>query len=312
VELSKFSSRNLYVTVLMPAFNAERTIRESIQSLQEQTVRDWTLLVIDDGSSDHTPQIVREMAADDARITLLEQDHAGLCAALNRGLQAAQTPVIARLDSDDLWAPEHLEKQLAFWSEHPEIPVLGTWGSRINARSERVSRLIVGPSSLSEYEQQMAEGTPIFLIHSSVLAKRQVLLDNGGYQSSDYPAEDIHLWTRIAKSKPVMAIPDDLTSYRLTGGGVSAKSFKLQTLQIERLRHQLKTGKSVSVEEFRRYLQRDPVQKFRFEVSMHQRYWFRKGASYACNGRRLKGGAYVALSAAMNPALVLKRMWFGV
>jgi hypothetical protein len=296
----------------MPAFNAEGTIRESIQSLQAQTASQWRLLVIDDGSTDLTPQIVRKMAGNDARITLLGQDHAGLCAALNRGLQAAKTEVIARLDSDDLWAAEHLERQLAFWSQHPEIAVLGTWGSRINARGEKVSRLIVGPSSLSEYEQQMAEGIPIFLIHSSVLAKRQVLLDNGGYQISDYPAEDIHLWTRIAKRTPVMAIPDDLTSYRLTGGGVSAKSFKMQTLQTERLRHQLKTGNSINLEEFRHYLDSHPAQRCKFEMNMHQRYFFRKGASYACNGRRWIGGAYVALSAAMNPALVLKRVWHKV
>jgi hypothetical protein len=158
----------------------------------------------------------------------------------------------------------------------------------------------------------MAEGTPIFLIHSSVLALRQALLDNGGYQSADYPAEDIHLWTRIAKKNPVMAIPDDLTSYRLTGGGVSANSFRLQTLQTERLRHELRTGKDMSLEEFRRFLDDHPVQRCKFEMNLRQRYLFRKGASYACNGWRLKGGAYVVLSAAMNPALVLKRMWFKV
>ena len=300
------------VTVLMPAFNAEHTIRESIQSLQNQTVQNWNLLVIDDGSTDRTEEIVRALAMEDARIILMQRDHAGLCAALNSGLQAAQNEVVARLDSDDLWVPEHLERQLAFLSAHHEIPLLGTWGSRINARGERVSRLIVGPSNLDEYQQQMAEGTPIFLIHSSVVARRKTLLENGGYRSSDYPAEDIHLWTRVAKNHPVIAIPEDLTWYRLTGGGVSAKSFKLQTLQTERLRYELKTGKSLTLEEFRCHLEHHPVKRCGFEISLHQRYWFRKGASYACNGRRVKGAAYVALSAAMNPGLVLKRMWFRV
>ena len=303
---------SLRVTVLMPAFNAAATIEEAIKSLQKQTGIGWTLLVIDDGSTDRTAEIVRSFGSADPRILLLQRDRAGLCSALNAGLDAAQTEAVARLDADDLWSPRHLERQLAFWSRLPEVRVLGTWGSRINAGGERLSQLIVGPSTLAEFDEQMGKGTPIYLIHSSVLALRRTLLDHGGYRDSDHPAEDIHLWTRIAQSGPVLAIPEDLTSYRVTGQGVSARLFKLQAIQTERLKHRLKTGRVLELDEFRDYMRRRPVESLQFEAATCQRYWFRKGAAYACNGNRLKGSAYVALSAALNPSLVLRRIWFSV
>ena len=300
------------VTIVMPAFNAESTIRDSIKSVQKQTVKNWSLLVIDDGSFDRTADIVRGLSLADHRIRLLSRDHAGLCAALNAGLEAAETDVIARLDADDLWAEQHLERQFSFWADHRESPVIGTWGSRINVRGERISKLIVGPSTLAEYEEQMASGTPIYLIHSSVLALRRALLDQGGYREQEHPAEDVHLWTRIARTNPVLAIPEDLTCYRMSGSGVSAGAFKLQAVQTERLKHFLRTGEELGLESFQVYLRSHPLERLRFELTTRQRYWFRKGASYAQNGNRFKGAGYVALSALLNPGLVARRIWHSV
>ena len=300
------------VSIVMPAFNAESTIRDSIESVQKQTVTDWSLLVIDDGSTDRTAEIVRNLSREDRRICLLTRDHAGLCAALNAGLEAAESDTIARLDADDLWAEQHLERQFSFWAEHRESPIIGTWGSRINVKGERISKLIVGPSTLAEYEEQMASGTPIFLIHSSVLALRRALLDHGGYRDQEHPAEDVHLWTRIAQTAPVLAVPEDLTGYRMSGKGVSASAFKVQALQTERLKHLLKTGQELDLNSFRHHLRHHPLERARFELTTRQRYWFRTGASYAENGNRLKGAGYVALSALLNPGLVARRIWHSV
>jgi glycosyltransferase involved in cell wall biosynthesis len=296
------------VSVVMPAYNAASTIEESIRSVQRQTAPDWTLLVVDDGSTDRTREIVSRLAAKDHRIRLIERDHQGLCAALNAGLEAAETDVFARLDSDDLWAPEHLERQRAFWAENPDAPVLGTWGTRINAKSERLSRMIVGPSSIAEYDDQMSRGIPIFLIHSSVLGSRKVVLDHDGYRHNEYPAEDIHLWNRIAMSRPVLALAEDLTSYRISGTGISDRNFMRQSLQAERLKHRLKTGQDMTFDQFRSYLRHHPVKYFGFQAVTYQRYCFRKGAAYACNGARLRGSLYVAMSAFLNPSLVFRRI----
>lgn len=102
------------VSVVMPAYNSEAYIESAIRSIQEQTVDNWELLVIEDGSKDSTPQIVEKLAAEDSRIRLLpNEQNMGTARSRNRGMDLCRGAYIAFLDSDDCWRPAKLEKQLA-------------------------------------------------------------------------------------------------------------------------------------------------------------------------------------------------------
>ena len=106
------------VSIVMPAYNAAKFIRETIASVQSQTYENWELLVIDDGSKDETVEIIRALTKEDARIRLLQNEkNMGVAKTRNRGIELADGEFIALLDSDDLWYPEKLEKQLSLARE---------------------------------------------------------------------------------------------------------------------------------------------------------------------------------------------------
>lgn len=121
------------VSIVMPAYNAAGTIRLSVESVLAQTVSDWELIVIDDGSSDDTAEILAQMAARDRRIRFLQNErNSGASYTRNRAVALAEGEWIAFLDSDDLWHPQKLEKQLTLAAEHPDMVICYTASSFIN------------------------------------------------------------------------------------------------------------------------------------------------------------------------------------
>ena len=110
---------NALVSIIMPAYNSERYIEEAIKSVICQTYKEWELFVIDDGSTDSTAALVEAVALKDSRVKLVRlKFNQGVAAARNKGLELAKGRYIAFLDSDDLWLPQKLEKQIAFMDEN--------------------------------------------------------------------------------------------------------------------------------------------------------------------------------------------------
>ena len=291
----------------MPAYNAEATLRESVECVLAQTYEAWKLLILDDGSTDRTPKIAEEFAANEPRIQVVRLKHQGLCGVLNHGLGMATTPLIGRLDSDDICHRERLQKQIAFLTENPDVKVLGTWGRRINDAGKWLSKMHLGPGSRTQYAEQLERKEPFFLIHSSVVADRDNLLRFGGYRQADYPSEDVWLWTRIAQEHPVLAYPEELVGYRINGKGISGSNFAFQHTQTARLRYSLEVGKATELDEFRGICSREPLRRLALRRDYLHRYWLRRGAGYFFNGRPVAGALYLALSTLMNPLNIITR-----
>ena len=125
------------ISIVMPAYNAAGTIRDSIQSIFAQTVKDWELIVIDDGSKDDTTRILEELAAVDKRIRFLKNEkNSGASYTRNRAVALARGEWIAFLDSDDLWRSDKLEKQLALIEKHPNAVICYTASSFIDDKGK--------------------------------------------------------------------------------------------------------------------------------------------------------------------------------
>src|SRR5262249_15146104 len=108
------------VSVLLPVSNGATTIREAIESLQQQTFTSFGIIVIDDGSTDRTPEVLAALAARDSRITVLTQPNGGIVDALNAGLRLCRAEFIARQDADDISDPSRLEMELDYFRSHPD------------------------------------------------------------------------------------------------------------------------------------------------------------------------------------------------
>jgi glycosyltransferase involved in cell wall biosynthesis len=299
------------VTVLMPAYNAEKTVEAGIRSIVKQTYRHWDLLVIDDGSTDNTGAICRRLAEEDSRIVYYRSAHIGFSAVLNLGLNLIQGKYVARLDSDDISYSARLEKQIKFLRANPHVKVLATWGERINDRGQPLSKLDLGASTEQEFLAFQKRRKPLFLIHSSVMADRETLLAYGGFRKEEYPSDDIWLWTRIAKDHVVMAIPENLVGYRISAAGISNRTLWLMILQWSRLEYNLDHNVDLDMATFVAMIERDKLLKLRYWRGFLHKYAFRTGAYHFYNQRRMMGALYLAAGTLLHPVHVARRVLKG-
>lgn len=195
------------VTVLLPAYDCALFLREAVDSVLAQTLRDFELVVIDDGSTDGTAQVLQSY--DDPRMVVLTQENQGMAAALNRGLALARGEYVARMDADDRSAPQRLERQVAFLDGHPEVVVVGSRYRTMDVHGVpgSVVRLMRHDKDL---RREMYLSSPF--THGCVMLRRQAVLAVGGYDGSLWPAEDYDLWTRIGGG--LANLPESLYDYR--------------------------------------------------------------------------------------------------
>jgi glycosyltransferase involved in cell wall biosynthesis len=197
------------VSVVLPVYNGQSWIAASLRSLLAQTFADFEIVVVDDGSTDATREVVRSVG--DPRIVLVEAPHRGLVATLNEGLFRARAPLVARQDADDLSHPRRLELLVAHLRAHPEVALAGTEGRVVDedGRPRRWLRLPRSHASIRWY--QLFDNA---FVHTSVLFRREVVCDElGGYPAS--PCEDYDLWSRVANRHCVANLPLPLVWHRV-------------------------------------------------------------------------------------------------
>jgi hypothetical protein len=206
------------VSVVMAAHNAAEFVGESIASVLAQTLTDFELVIVDDGSTDDTADIVRSFA--DPRVRLVSVAHkAGAAAARNLGMRSARAGLIAILDADDIAYPERLARQVAYLDDHPECCVLGTSFDRIDA-SGTLLTTVASPCDTTVIRYRLL--TSNVIAHSSVMLRRDDALAAGGYPEQFRNSQDYALWAAMAPLSAVAQLPEALIAYRQNPGGLSA------------------------------------------------------------------------------------------
>ncbi|MES2209896.1 MAG: glycosyltransferase family A protein [Chloroflexota bacterium] len=206
------------VSVILPAYNCPAYIGEAVESMLAQTFEDFELIVIDDGSTDETPEVVRRYR--DPRIQFVSQANVGLAATLNRGIAMARGELIARQDQDDRSLPERLAKQVAFMATHPDHALVGTW-AEIWREQAPTGRIHTHPADDADLKYLLLLNNPF--VHSSVMLRRAAIQQVGGYTTDParQPPEDYELWSRIARQFAVANLPEVLHVYREVRGSMS-------------------------------------------------------------------------------------------
>jgi glycosyltransferase involved in cell wall biosynthesis len=216
-------------SILLPVYNGVEYLEESVESVLNQTFGDFELLLLDDGSTDGSQDVAKRLAAKDSRIGFHQLDHGGLPATLNRGIELARHPWIARIDQDDLWEADKLEKQARFIEAHPNLsPPLGlvaTFSVRIDESGKTISTYDIGPVSQKDYCEKVEHQRPVTLIHPSVVFLKAAAREVGGYRN--YPtSEDLDFFTRLAEHYTIRTLPERLVRYRVTAGSMSEERFR--------------------------------------------------------------------------------------
>jgi hypothetical protein len=205
------SSQTPPVSVVMAVHNGERFLRDSIDSILNQTFADFEFIIVDDGSTDSTVAILTSYA--DSRIHVIRNDKTiGLPTSLNLGIGAAEGAYIARMDSDDISLPERFARQVAYLIDYPHIDVLGTWFTHLTHHGERLNTVEL-PLTHGMIAWSLLFFTPIS--HPTAIIRRTVLQRVGGY-NTDYPlAQDYELWTRLIHHAQFANLPEALVLYRI-------------------------------------------------------------------------------------------------
>lgn len=202
------------VTVLMPLRNAAPYLREAIDSVLAQTYEQFHLLVIDDGSTDETPQILTSI--DDPRLTCVRHAGAGIVAALNHGLELTQTSYIARFDGDDLMRPDRLERQVAYLDANPRTVACGTDYRTFGA----LETIVLAPRTPARSRARQFFWPA--LGHPTSMMRRSVLVDNHIRYREDYPhAEDYKFFSELAQYGDLVGLPFVGIDYRIHRESVS-------------------------------------------------------------------------------------------
>jgi GT2 family glycosyltransferase len=199
------------VSVLMAVHNGARFLESSVASVTHQSLSDWELVIVDDGSTDATADIISGF--DDPRIRHIRlPSRSGLPAALNRGLAACSGELVARFDADDLCMQTRLEEQVAELERRPTVGVLGAWARVIDEDGASLGALEtpVGPAHV--YRRLRWRNA---LIHPSVVFRRQLVVRAGGYNERALRFQDYDLWLRMAALAELDNVPRTLVAYRV-------------------------------------------------------------------------------------------------
>lgn len=204
-------NRATAVTFLMPVWNGREFLCEAIDSVLAQTRDDWLLLVVDDASTDGSAEIV--VSYDHSRIRLVRLErNVGQTAAMNVGLELVDTPWVARLDQDDVAAPERLERQLAYVAAHPRTLAVGSWADFIDEARNVVGTFRPAADPVDVRRELYSRSCPI--AHSAALFRAEAARSAGGYPAELAIAEDYALWVKLARLGEIANVPAVLTFLR--------------------------------------------------------------------------------------------------
>ena len=207
------------VTVLMSVYNGGRYLREAIDSILNQTFKDFEFLIVNDGSTDGTAEILQRY--NDHRIKVIEnRKNIGFTKSLNKGLRVAKGEFIARMDADDVSEPERLEKELKFLHKHPDYAVVGTF-IKVLDEAGNVVGTIEKPVSNEQIKEFLKKDNCI--AHGSAMARKSHILGIGAYDEAMEAAQDFELWLRLSKGHKMANMPEYLYMWRQHKGNISSK-----------------------------------------------------------------------------------------
>lgn len=216
------------VSVLLPVYNAERYVVQAVQSILDQTYRDFELILINDGSTDSSLSILEPFAARDPRIRLISRENRGLVHTLNEGLSLARGAFIARMDADDIADPLRFEKQVAFLQIHTQCVAVGCRTYLIDHEGQPLRPQKVVLCTHEEIDRALLSGKTGIISHPTAMIRTDALLKVNGYRDLA-PCEDYDLWLRLAEIGQLANMPEILLHYRFHN-----HSYSYQRIQLSR------------------------------------------------------------------------------
>ena len=216
------------ISVVIPVYNGEKTILETIESVLNQTFQDFELIVIDDGSTDQTAEIINRIQ--DSRIKIFSYSNAGLSASRNRGIAKARGEYISFIDADDLWTADKLESQLKALQENPQAAVAYSWTDCIDESGKFLRR--GGYISVTDHVYEKLLLVDFVEGGSNALIRKHVFAEVGGFDESFNAVEDWDMWLRLASRYRFVTVASRQILYRQSANSMSTNVLKMEAASL--------------------------------------------------------------------------------
>lgn len=212
------------ISVILPVFNGARYLSEAVASVLDQSVTDFELIAVDDGSIDHSLAILKRYAERDHRIRIISRANTGIAGALNDGITAARGLFLARMDADDVSLPRRFEKQVDYLLSHEECVLLG---ARVMVTDPYGVAQYESddPSTHEQIESELLRGNGWAILHPTVMMRAEAVRAAGAYRSQWVPIEDLDLFLRLMERGRAANLSDILLHYRQHPGSVNHTRF---------------------------------------------------------------------------------------
>jgi len=213
------------ISVVMSVYNGQKYLRESIDSILNQTCKSFEFIVINDGSKDNSLDILLEYQTKDNRLLIVSQNNIGLTRSLNRGIKLAASEYIARQDADDISLPARLEKQLNYMENHPEVAVIGCLGDVFSVNG------VLRTSKDLKYSREGIKrhlASKNLFMHGSAMMRKSCLAKVGFYREFFRHSQDYDLWLRLSQYFDIDILPEHLYKYRVTPDAISVSRWPIQ------------------------------------------------------------------------------------
>ena len=302
------------ISVVLPVYNQEKYVAQTIESVLSQTFADFELLLHDDGSTDGSAAIIRRYAAQDARIRASFAPNAGKCEATNRLVEQAQGQWCAFLDADDVMLPERLEKQVAFHRAHPDVDATSCHCQYINEYGQHLSnQRYPGLRTAGDGRRALAEGQYVQCAFTGLMVSRSVYEQVGGLRSQFWPGEDFEFFNRLLEQDfALVIIQEVLVQYRIHALAVTMQKpmqifdrigYVMECLNLRR------AGQvEISFTEFMTKRQQNPwwVRLNRRRYNYAQ-FFFRNAGIAVMSKQYFSFGWQLAVSSLLSPAHLLQK-----
>lgn len=302
------------LSVVMPAFNAEKYVERAVESILKQTFQDLELVIVDDASTDGTLEIIERLAAADARIRVVpSEQNLGVAAATNLGVSKTRADFIGRMDADDISDPTRFEKQIAVLRANPHFAVVGSFASHTNDRGQVLSLSPTGPRSEAQFDDLRLRGETTMVFGGTALFRRHLFEKAGGYDPSIGSGEDVELFDRMSDLGPIVSIPEPLLLYRLHQTSLVRRTF-LDGRRVHRFikarRVAQAAGQELDLASYVTLEQNRPLlHRIRVALDDQSQLHYREAGMAYGNSDWGRFVGLLLLALAANPVFVVRRLW---
>jgi len=302
------------VSIVMPVYNVESLLAETLESILAQTHKNFVLIAVDDGSTDGSYKILEQYAAKDSRIEVLRQENQGNMAARNRGLKHAKTEWVFQMDSDDVMFPNRIERQLDFIRRHPDIRACSSLARYIDEKGRVFGTTPNSIPSVEAFNSYLRRGEPVEVLNPGAVVHRETVISIGGYRNIFIQAGDIDLWNRLAEKGHLILVQNEvLMKYRIHNGSITTSNFLRGQKHVEWVCACMRARKNNEVEpDWDTFLEEWESAPLWTRTNRWRKIYskalYRHSGRAILNGRKLRGFCGVALATVLRPTYTLPRM----